>query len=148
MTKLPPPKITHSLRPPSRKKALANDGFLFFLEEDWTKLWKGMPEYKCEDLSPFKTLLVHFTNYSDIKKFAKLIGQTITPETRSLWFPKAEIDKVAHLRYISADHNTSQRRYFEFNKEDGVVITNVLRELPLEIEATVLAFDDLMHMLV
>ena len=52
-----------------------------------------MPEFVQEDLSPYRTIYVHFKNEEDFRAFEKLIGQRIIryaggPGT--VWFPKAK----------------------------------------------------------
>lgn len=49
--------------------------------------WAGMPEFKQEDLTAFKAVLVNFKTQADVDAFAKLVKQTVTPQTRSLWYP-------------------------------------------------------------
>jgi hypothetical protein len=60
--------------------------------------WKGMPEFKHEDLTPLQSVHVHFKSRDDVLAFAELIGQPITESTRSLWYPKQEI-----IRYGTAE---------------------------------------------
>jgi hypothetical protein len=78
---------------------------LFGDDEQWTQQWHGMPEFVQQNLMPFKTVYVHFDNFDDVRKFAELINQTITMETKSLWFPKADMAKVSNMRWVepSAD---------------------------------------------
>jgi len=52
--------------------------------------WKGMPEFGNEDLSPLKQIKVSFKSIEDMNNFSKLIGQIVTENTRSIWYPKAE----------------------------------------------------------
>jgi len=61
--------------------------------------WTGMPEFKQDDLTPVRQLIVSFRNQEDVQAFAEHIGQQITEKTRSLWFPKAEIDRLMDKRY-------------------------------------------------
>ena len=72
---------------------------MFDLEEPWRKLWKGMPEFVQEDLSAWKSLTINFASYGDLLEFAELLGQKLTPNTRSVWFPPAEIGRYANKRY-------------------------------------------------
>lgn len=53
--------------------------------------WIGMPEFSHRDMTPAYSVLVHFRNDDDVKRFAELVGQTITDNTRFIWFPKARI---------------------------------------------------------
>jgi tagatose-1,6-bisphosphate aldolase len=77
-------------------------GKLLEVSEPHDKLWKGMPEFKSEDLKQVRTMYVHFAKHEDVQEFAKLIGQKITDKTKFIWYPKAEIEKVEHLRYVSS----------------------------------------------
>lgn len=61
--------------------------------------WRGMPECESEDLTAFKSLRVNFKTEAHLKKFADLVGQTVTLHTRSIWFPPAKIDRYADKRY-------------------------------------------------
>ena len=76
---------------------------LFGFEEPWKDEWKGMPEFVQQDLAPFKSIYVHFESYEDAQKFAALVGQTITTQTRSIWYPEAEIGRIANKRWVEAD---------------------------------------------
>jgi hypothetical protein len=63
--------------------------------------WQGMPEYSHEDLTAFRTIKVHFADQTAVDKFAKLIGQKLTPQSRFIWFPEMEIASLAETRYAS-----------------------------------------------
>lgn len=63
------------------------------------KEWQGMPEFRHKDMTPWKSTIVHFASAEDMKAFAKLIGQTVTPDTQSLWYPPAPIGRYANKRY-------------------------------------------------
>ncbi len=78
----------------------SDNGFLFDKGEDWQEHWNSMPEFIQEDLEPFKTIYVHFEKREHMEAFAKLIAQTITINTRSVWYPEAEIGRYANKRYI------------------------------------------------
>jgi hypothetical protein len=66
----------------------------FGVEENWKEHWKDMPEFKQDDLTSYKSIIVHFENEADYKKFSSLIGQKLTYKTRSIWFPEAEIGRM------------------------------------------------------
>jgi len=68
--------------------------------EWWEEAWDGMPEYVSEDLTPFKSIFVHFENREAMRLFADLVGQTITLKTKAIWHPKAEIGRFANKRYV------------------------------------------------
>jgi len=69
------------------------------VKELWKEEWQDMPEYINENLEPWKTLYIHFESREDMNTFSKLINQQITFQTRSIWYPKAEIDRYSNKRY-------------------------------------------------
>lgn len=73
------------------------------VDESWKRWWKQMPEFVQKDLEPWKTLLVHFACEDDRKAFAQLLGQRVSDDTKMLWYPKADIAKTAHKRYLDAN---------------------------------------------
>lgn len=52
--------------------------------------WEGMPEFTQERQRPFSTLIVRLETEADLRAFAELIGQKLTPKTKSIWFPEKE----------------------------------------------------------
>ena len=70
-----------------------------FNEIFWKDEWQDMPEFKMEDLSSFRKIVVHFRNQEDIDKFAKLIGQKIT-KAPSIWYPEWKKRRYADKRYV------------------------------------------------
>ena len=69
---------------------------------DWEKLWVGMPEYNHSDLTSWQSIHVHFRNEAERELFAQLIGRRLTDKTRSIWYPREEIDRYADKRYAAA----------------------------------------------
>jgi len=69
----------------------------------WEEAWQGMPEFKMEDLTPIKSVMVHFASWEDSERFAELIGQTVTPKTKSVWYPEAEIGRYVTRRYVDTE---------------------------------------------
>ena len=45
-------------------------------EPGWKKLWTGMPTFAQKDLTPYKSITVHFKDPEDQREFAELTGQT------------------------------------------------------------------------
>jgi hypothetical protein len=76
---------------------------LFDIEPDWAKLWEGMPEFNQKDLTPWHSLLIHFQKPSDFKKFSELIDQPLSIDTRSVWYPKAEIGRMMDKLFVSQE---------------------------------------------
>jgi hypothetical protein len=44
---------------------------------------------------PFKAIYVHFETWEDYDKFQELLGVKLTSETKAIWYPRAEPEKVA-----------------------------------------------------
>jgi len=74
---------------------------LFNLPPSWSDHWKGMPEYAQKDLMPWQTIKVHFNGPRDREAFAQLVGQKLTDLTQQIWYPKAEIGRIADKRFVS-----------------------------------------------
>ena len=49
--------------------------------------WVDMPEFIQEKQEPFAKIIVRFETQKDLDQFAKLIGQKLTPKTKSIWHP-------------------------------------------------------------
>jgi hypothetical protein len=58
-----------------------------------------MPEFRQEDLTSWKSVIVHFATPGDLAAFADAIDQPMTVRTRSIWYPPAEIGRMANKRY-------------------------------------------------
>jgi len=61
--------------------------------------WDGMPEFIQEDAKGYKSVALHFQTKESVDEFAKLINQTITDKTKSIWYPKMEKNKLSDKRY-------------------------------------------------
>lgn len=70
---------------------------------NWESEWKDMPEFKQEDLTSHRKVVIHFRNDEDVKEFEKLIGQKLTPKQKSTWFPYLAPMRYGHLRYVKED---------------------------------------------
>ena len=68
--------------------------------ENWKEEWKDMPEFKHDDMTSYRSIVVHFKNKEDIEEFSKLIRQRITRKQPSLWFPRLKIRTHCDKRYI------------------------------------------------
>lgn len=62
--------------------------------------WKGMPEFVQEKQEPFAKINVRFRNQEDLDEFAALIGQKLTPKTKSIWHPFLERGINSNKRYV------------------------------------------------
>lgn len=73
---------------------------IFTSKEAWREEWQGMPEFVLEDQKPWKQVIVSFATPEDMEAFAKLLGQSLTPQTRSIWYPKPEVRHMRDKRYV------------------------------------------------
>ena len=80
------------------------------VEQEWEKLWVGMPEYVQEDHMPWQTVKVHLRNEDDRRAFAELMGQTITNKTGYMWYPASEKVRVQGVKSY-ANRDTMTPRY-------------------------------------
>ena len=81
---------------------------LFDIPEWWEEHWQDMPEFKQEDLTPYKSIYVHFDSREDLEAFSELIGQKIHETTQSIWHPKAKIGKTAGKVYTTKGYKTNE----------------------------------------
>ena len=49
-------------------------------KKEWEKEWQDMPEFIQKDLSSHRKIVLHFRNDEDVRAFAKLINQPISPK--------------------------------------------------------------------
>jgi len=75
--------------------------FLFNMDEctEWKREWQGMPEFEQEDLTPFRSITVHFETIEDLELFSEAINQKITHLTKSVWYPPMNLEKLVDKRY-------------------------------------------------
>ena len=73
--------------------------------EWWEEYWQDMPEFNQKDLTPYKTIYIHFRNEKDIENFSKLINQKITDLTKYIWYPKSKLEKPSNFVYIQEKEN-------------------------------------------
>lgn len=66
--------------------------------------WQGMPEFEQESINAFKTIQVHFKSLDDLKAFAELVGQTVTENTRSIYYPEQIKEKIKGV-YVVQDES-------------------------------------------
>lgn len=67
----------------------------------WEKEWQGMPEFIQEDHLAMQQITLNFATAQDVLDFAKLIGQPVSPQTNSLWFPKQIRIEPKNFLYVN-----------------------------------------------
>jgi hypothetical protein len=66
--------------------------------------WAGMPEFHQDDLMPEHRIIVNFATAEALEEFAALVQQPLPRGVKnvgSIWFPRQEHRKLAHLGYVS-----------------------------------------------
>jgi hypothetical protein len=63
------------------------------VDKEWEMEWRGMPEYNCSNNNPYIKIVINFKTKEDYKNFSHLIGQNLTENTDSIWFPKQFIPR-------------------------------------------------------
>lgn len=78
---------------------------LFDADPEWKKHWNdaGMPDFTQNDEHPVKQITVSFASEEDMLAFSELVKQTITMNTRSIWYPEAEIGRYANKRWVGTE---------------------------------------------
>jgi hypothetical protein len=62
--------------------------------------WKNMPEFVQEKQEPFAKIIVRFDSAEALEEFSKLIGQKLTPKTKSIWHPQLVRGLNASKRWV------------------------------------------------
>ena len=58
--------------------------------DDWQEHWEDMPEFVQKKQEPYAKIVFRFETEEDLNEFSKLIGQKLTSQTKSAWFPEKE----------------------------------------------------------
>ena len=74
---------------------------LFESETEWQKEWKGMPEFVQGKQREYAKIIVRFRNEGDLQEFAKLIGQKLNQQSKSIWHPALLRNKNTVTKYVS-----------------------------------------------
>jgi hypothetical protein len=60
---------------------------LFDMDKSWQEEWKNMPEFVQRKKEAYAEIVFRFDNAKDLQDFANLIGQKLTKNTKSAWYP-------------------------------------------------------------
>jgi hypothetical protein len=84
------------------KKKLNNPLFEIDDADEYETEWRGMPEFNQPDNGAFRQIIISFDDQAGVDAFAKLIGQSLTDKTKSIWFPPRPMNRVADLFYFDS----------------------------------------------
>lgn len=82
------------------KSGTASKLFEELEQADVFEEWKDMPEFVQEKQEPYQQIIVRFRCKEDVEEFAQLIGQQLTPKTKSIWHPRLARGINANKVYI------------------------------------------------
>jgi hypothetical protein len=98
----------------AKKKAQLADIFEFDDADEYETEWRGMPEFNQPDNGAFRQIIISFDDQAGVDAFARAINQTLTPKTKSVWYPPRPTNKVFDL-FIFDEQNAPA----EGKEEDG-----------------------------
>jgi hypothetical protein len=78
---------------------------------DWRKEWKGMPSYEHGDLTPIKSIMLHFKTQADVDSFALAVKKPMNDETKYAWWPEMEIETTRDKMYVCDNPELRTPRY-------------------------------------
>lgn len=80
-------------------------------EKEWMKHWKAMPEFSNNENPPHKRIMISFRTKEDydtfIGKYEEHFDQKLTEKTKSIWYPKLEIDRNSLKRWIEENDESN-----------------------------------------
>ena len=71
--------------------------------DGWKEHWQGMPDFHQEEKKPYKKLNVCFQTKEDFDAFRKLLGQTMTEKTKTIWYPPYDREKNSLFSWVEID---------------------------------------------
>jgi hypothetical protein len=79
------------------------DQFSMF-EDGYTSEWKGMPEFKHDFEEAYFEVMVRVNSQEHYEKLKVLLDQSMTMKTKSVWYPKREINPRMTERFVDDEH--------------------------------------------
>lgn len=88
-----------------KENKLFDDAELEVQKKDADKYWVDMPEFVQDEKKSFKTIYLHFRSEEDFVSFVEKYKQvddeqTITPKTKSMWYPHLDKDENSLKRWF------------------------------------------------
>jgi hypothetical protein len=102
----------------SKKKQHLPDIFDFDYTGEVCEEWRGMPDFNQPNKAAYRQLIVSFENEDDVEEFFKLIDQSFTAKTKSIWFPDHKKNELRNLFIF--DENTVPEDIKKNNEENAV----------------------------
>ena len=68
--------------------------------------WIDMPEFAQESSEPIFEVVVRFMEWDHVQKFSELVEQTITPNTKSMLYPKDGREKPSTFIWKNTQHES------------------------------------------
>ena len=112
---------------------------------DWKKQWTDMNEYKQENVKYYSNIDFFLEEGFSISKFSELVEQSLTPQTKSLYYPRVEPGANSSKRYTSKRGNPDYPIYIISKGRANTCITAehlIKMEVPFKIVIEQQEFED------
>ena len=83
----------------------------YYDEDNPWDCWQEMPHYHPLKDERILTAEFSFDNDEDVQTFGKLIDYPFTNDTKSIWYPKKENDKVKNIRFVGEMNESLTPKY-------------------------------------
>lgn len=90
-------------RTTSNKTKKTDQEPLFEVPANWEKEWQNMPDFLQKDLTPYKSVIVHFKSEEDIRTFEEAVDHPISPRTKFIWFPRRRKETLLNKKCVDDD---------------------------------------------
>ena len=94
-----PRKLDHAAGDGCSTPTCSSELLLFDIPSFFEEHWQGMPEYKMEDKTSHRKIVVHFRSDEDFDLFCNIIGQKLGNKQPSTWYPEMPHRKASHMTY-------------------------------------------------
>lgn len=72
---------------------------LFVADKAWEEEWKGMPEY-VQMRTEYHCIKVSFVSKEDMNRFANIVGQPLSLNTKIIYYPQKPVESSSEKRYV------------------------------------------------
>jgi len=73
---------------------------LFETKEPWQEEWVGMPEFEQDEEKVYAKFIVRIDSEELLKEFSEMIGQNLTPATKSIRHPRVIRGVNSNKRWV------------------------------------------------
>jgi hypothetical protein len=78
-----------------------DQGGFFDIPKDWEKHWQEMPEYNQIRYNEcYCEVILRVRTKEDLDELSKLVGQSLSKKSKSIWYPKLKREVFTNKRYV------------------------------------------------